>query len=401
MMLYDVPAMITMRCTSTVVRAGLVLVIFALLIVYVPMSRSITAAQPAPIQDMCPQIGLQALPADITPPSGVIITAFDRRTLWAVNVDRRTRFPLENTRPCATNCRLSPDARWLSYLDPQTAAFSKMRLDGAARTPLLPPDTATEVFWWRGETLLVWSPEHKAALYDPQSGAREPLHNAEGAISIQPGGRWALKLRYAQGDFYRVLVNLRDGQTAEVQLDIEQANGRATAWSPDGTWLAYTSPVTDGMGLFGVRPEDAQIVQWTALDGAVRIGGQTPAGGLSWSPDGNKIAFWLTPLIVSVPDATPEATIEPITQAEAYLHVLDIQTGETRRYCGFSVTEYTPQPPRLVWSPDSAYLAFKANPPDDPRGYLLVGLNVESGVYSVLSEGIYPSAEVVAWGLLP
>jgi hypothetical protein len=84
------------------------------------------------------------------------------------------------------------------------------------------------------------------------------------------------------------------------------------------------------------------------------------------------------------------------------IHVVDLDSGVTRSYCGFTTTEHTPDPPLLHWSPDGTHLAFSGNIPSDDKGYLLLALNLENGVFTELSNGIYPvlgSADVVAWGL--
>jgi hypothetical protein len=89
---------------------------------------------------------------------------------------------------------------------------------------------------------------------------------------------------------------------------------------------------------------------------------------------------------------------------DAVLHVLDLDTGQVRRYCDYSTFEHTPNPPRLVWSPDSSHVSFGGNLVNDMRGYLLLALNIETGVYTELSEGIYPalgSPDVIVWGLPP
>jgi Tol biopolymer transport system component len=253
-----------------------------------------------------------------------------------------------------------------------------MRLNGAQRTPLT--DRATEVLWWNENTLLVWSPEHQAAfLSDNQLMSVE---NSQGAISIQPGGLWALKLRYNGEDFQRVLVHLENPDQAPLALGTEYPNLRSSAWSPDGKWLAYVALDSDARAqIFRADPQTGQIVQWTHL----AAGGEI--SGLNWSPDGNKLAFWVTPL------TKDEA-------GEGRIHVVDVPTGELVRYCGFAVTENQVNLPRLIWSPDAKHIAFKMNPEDDGRGYLLVALDVESGVYIELSDGIYPGAEVIAWGKL-
>lgn len=339
-----------------------------LIVIIVLLFGFVTVEAQREIVDVCPVEGIQVTGER---PNGVIITAFDKRNLWAVNLDRKTRFPLEGTRPCGTNCHLSPDFLWMTYLNPVDAVFSKMRLDGAQRTPIT--ESAADVLWWSEDRLLVWSPEHQAALLEEATGESELLPNAKGAISIQPGGTWALKLRYDGENFQRVLMNILDNTA--IELGAEIAGFSTATWARDGEWLAYLSQFENGVEVFGISPAEGEPEQWTVFPE-----GQTPLGGLSASPDGNKLAFWTTP------------------QEESTLHIYNLLTRETRRYCGVSVTE---APTRLIWSPDSTHVAFKANPEEDARGYLLIALNVESGVYIELSDGIYPAANLVAWGYLP
>ena len=88
----------------------------------------------------------------------------------------------------------------------------------------------------------------------------------------------------------------------------------------------------------------------------------------------------------------------------AVLHVLNVNTGEVQKYCSYSTTEHTPNPPRLNWSPDGTHVAFGGNVPGDDKGYLLLALDTSTGIFTSLSDGIYPSfggANIIAWGLPP
>lgn len=363
------------------------LLIVLIVLILAPIQTPPVRAQPT-VVDVCPFTGIQA--TTDPRPAGVILTAFDKRNLWAVNLDQKTRYPLEDTRLCGTNCHLSPDAKWITYLNPTDAVFSKMRLDGAQRTPLI--DGTTEVLWWDDDTLLAWSAEHQAAFLPDTGGEPEPIAYTQGVISIQPGGSWALKLEYNGEGFLRLLKNLGKPELEPLVLGIEAPYFNASAWSRNGRLFAYVSQTAFGAEVFTLNPEVDFATQWTFFADSVRIGGQASSGGLNWSPDGNKLAFWVTPLTGDDP---------AVDTGEAVIHMVDFETGETRRYCGLSITEHTPQPPRLVWSPDGTHLAFKANPEGDGRGYLLTALNVATGVYIELSEGIHPAADVIAWGLLP
>jgi hypothetical protein len=362
------------------------------------------SAQAADIQSLCPPTGLQPRGADFQP-GGIILTAFDRDSLWVYDIDRSRRYPLPDTKPCGTNCHLSPDFRWISYVNAADDSFAKMRLDGTQRTPLV--RYAANVAWWSPETLLVWTPG-RAAYLQPEAGGDREYLNVRGAYKIQPGGRWGLVMEYAGDDtFNRSLVNLElrglsgiAGQT--IALGRDEVYFNASAWSPDGAWLAYVAPgVYDpaasrtGGEIFGVQPGGVPI-QWTNLSGvygAVRINGQ--AGDLSWSPDGRRIAFWVMELL----GPNVEANV-----GSAMIHVLDVASGAMIAYCGFVTSEHTPNPPRLVWSPDGSHIALGGNVPGDDKGYLLMALNTGTGVFTVLSEGLYPTLggpNPIAWGYAP
>lgn len=348
--------------------------------------------------DLCPIMGLQARTADFTG-TGLILTTFDRRSMWVFNVDRSSRYPLDGTRPCKANCHLSPDARWVTVYNAADETFDKMRLDGSQRVPIA--KRVTDAQWWSEDTLIVWTAAHTPAFQKEGSDEREIISAAR-IFSVQPGGRWALKM-LLQGDYFvQTLVNI-DTPEQVYPLTPDTTFFNAYAWSPDGQWLAYIGKVTqDGKTsaeVFAVDPSFGAFPnQWTrfmvAGDGAVRIGGQSPTHGLSWSPDGRKLAFWVTPYAGNG-DPTPD-------DGDAMVHIYDVASGRLTRYCGLTTTEHTPNPPRLVWSPDSQYVAFGADIPDDPRGHILVALDVASGAFIELSAGLSTAlgtADVMVWGL--
>jgi hypothetical protein len=362
------------------------------------------ARSQAAVETICPGVGIQ----DVAPgfqPGGIILTTFDRAALWVFDIDRLRRYPLPETVPCTRNCRLSPDARWITYFNDATNAFNRMRVNGTERT--LITEYASDVEWWSDDTYLIWTPAGSAYLLPHDGGEREVL-DASGAISVQPGGRWGVVVEQNGDTFRRALINLElrglegvnDGRLV---LGEDRAYYNAQAWSPDGHWLAYIAPAevagtsAPGGELFAVAPGDSAPVQWTdlaSLYGAARINGLA-VGELAWSPDSTRLAFWVTEITGS----------DPLSNlGTAAIHMLDVATGDLSVYCGYSTTEHTPNPPRLVWSPDGTHLAFGGNVPGDDRGYLLLVLNAATGVFTSMSEGIYPafgSADVVAWGLAP
>ncbi|MEL6268194.1 MAG: hypothetical protein AAFR22_00125 [Chloroflexota bacterium] len=364
-------------------------------------------AQPTPV---CPSQTIQPQPPDFQP-DGIILTTFDREAIWVYNISGGNRYPLPETVPCTRNCRTSPDGLWLSRMESESGfAFYKMRFDGTQRT--LMANSATDVEWWDPQTLLVWTPDLKAYLVpeaDP-TAAREYL-DVRGVVNVQPGGRYALSVGQDEGgNFVRRLENLEVrgltgvAGTAPINLGADIPYYNSAAWSPDGTWLAYVGQgVFDeatnvyGSELYGIRAGDAAPTPWTNFHGAygaVRINGHMP-GDLVWSPDGTKVACWVIELI----------GINPLADTgNAVVHVYDVTTGALNAYCGYSTIEHTPNPARLVWSPDGSHVAFGGNVPGDNEGYLLLALNVADGTITELSSGIFPALgapDVIGWGRLP
>lgn len=334
-------------------------------------------------------------------PGGLILTAFDRSGLWVVDIDGRVRYPLDNTRLCGTNCRLSPDATSVTYLDGKEETYRRMTLDGVYRETLY-EDTANDVLYWSPDTLLIYTAGKRAYLQNA-NGSRVEI-DMSSIISLQPGGLWALALDYRDGVFVRQLLNiaLRNApDSARVEVGPEARYYNAASWSPDGQWVAAVVPVTEdgvtGGEIVVANPLTKESYQATELlvnGERLRIGG-IGTGGLSWSPDSRYVAFWGAPLTGD----DPEIDVEP-----ASLYVYDHEEGETRHYCGVTIEDITPEPPRLIWSPDGSHVAFAGNPPDDSRGSLLLALNVETGVFTELTDGmsnLLGRPNLLAWGRRP
>lgn len=387
------------NCMANRTWFGWIVVLLAALIM---IADGYVFAQDNEITQVCPVTGIRPR-GPLFPAGGIILTSFDRSAIWVYDVTNNRRFPLPETSPCGRNCRLSPDARWITYYNRLTQAFNKMRLDGTERT--LVAESANDVEWWGDDTYFVWTPAHRAYVQATNSPERRAF-DVRGISAVQPNGSWAVRVS-ADGDgFIRDLVKL-DEPNRIISLGVDSAYSNALGWSGDGARLAYVAPIRNsGLAatsseLYIVQPDAAapgnspvRATRLTDSLGAVRINGLS-VGELSWSPGHQKIAFWVTP--IRNPD--PAAADAPAT-----IHVYDVTTNEIRAYCAYSTTEHTPNPPRIVWSPDGTHLAFGGNVPDDERGYLLIAVNVESGTMIELSEGIYPTlgqANVIAWGLPP
>ena len=361
-----------------------------------------TFAQETGVTSICPATPIQARGATFQP-GGAIWTTFDRTATWVYEIDTGRRYPLPDTTPCGRNCRLSPDARWITYYNRPTQTFNRMRLNGTQRRLVI--ESATDVEWWSDTRFFVWTPAHQGFVYDESTQARES-YDVRGISTVQPNGVWGLQVlpRPDGESFSRALVDVNNHERL-IDLGVDTAYYNARAWSPDGHTLAFVAPLpvtgetASGSEILLVRPDENPLAPTTLTNlrsayGSARINGLS-VGELRWSPDGFKIAFWVTDVQGDDPFSEDNSAV---------IHVVDVATGATRSYCGFSTTETAPNPPRLIWSPDSTHIAFGGNVEDDELGVLLLALNIETGTFTRLSDGLYPAlgvADVIAWGLLP
>lgn len=334
---------------------------------------------------------------------GLIVTTFARREMWLVDLDRNMRYPLPDTLPCGPNCQPSPDRRRLLYVSPETSTFWVMNVDGSGRQQVF-PYFISALEWWDDSHWLIWPAAGGPAIQamDAAFSGSEPTRLADYSLfSVQPGGTFGL--RYAPGPAdWPILELVETGSGDSWQLAEARPFMGGAYWSPDGSQLAYlgAGERDAGLGLYGaelylITPGEAAAVRATNLAasyGAVRIAGVLEERAVSWSPDGRYLAFWVMEIIG--PDVAANV-------GHAVIHVLDTESGVVTAYCGFATNQHTPDPPGLIWSPAGQYIAFGVDVPGDERPALMLALDVGTGTYYEITDGMYAAYgtyDPVMWG---
>ena len=141
-----------------------------------------------------------------------------------------------------------------------------------------------------------------------------------------------------------------------VQLTRGDKTATSPKWSPDGKWLAFTSPrVADRNQVFAIRPDGGEAVQLTKSE--------TPVSSFSWSRDGKTLAFTAPDAPTDVQKARKEhlGDYEVVRRDYQHVHLWTVDVEEALRapVAGrqrtkgkdFSVSAFS-------WAPDDRAIAF-------------------------------------------
>ena len=136
-------------------------------------------------------------------------------------------------------------------------------------------------------------------------------------------------------------------------------------WSPDGTRIAYTTWTNEGGVRQNIQNRDQSAAIWTMkADGSDRrlVFERLPdqAWIPAWSPDGQWIAFTLSPQSAPATAADPQANVEPgqigppsSSSLGASIWLVRPDGSESRRVSAEGMDAVNP-----VWSPDGQLIAY-------------------------------------------
>jgi len=178
-------------------------------------------------------------------------------------------------------------------------------------------------------------------------------------------------------------VALVDVQSGKELAHENFANwGTLPSWSPDGKNLTIINRegTVDNFYLVSRDGGDFQrITDLASVSDFVSIPEYT------WSPDGQRIAFWLK----LEDDGQKDGT-------QSELAILDIPTRQVTRLCIPGISNFAYEPlsmnhPEPIWSPDGRYIMFTQwDDPAAPKKYNVLVVDTETGAVEKISENTAP-----------
>lgn len=193
-----------------------------------------------------------------------------------------------------------------------------------------------------------------------------------GSVALSPDGRfiaYSITMRDQPGRPSAQLwvMDLNGGKSTRLGGDRPASS---PVWSKDGKWIAFTGSDGDKRGLMIAHPDGSEM---TFL--AERHGSNSPlpgtGNGVTWSPDGKRIAF-----VSSTPgDVAAEAAGDPMVitrylykpdagegmtrfndNQRLHIFVIDIATKQVRQLTQGNYDEHS-----IDWSPDGKQIVFASN----------------------------------------
>ena len=217
-------------------------------------------------------------------------------------------------------------------------------------------------------------------LFGATSGKAQGLTSSDlsrlrsvGGVELSPDGRriaYTVTMRDRPGRPYGQLWIMDVATQKSVRVGGEKDSGGGASWSPDGKWFAFHEHQGEKGGLFVARPDGSEI---TLLASPGGTNSPLPGTGndLTWSPDGNQLAFISStpgpeaaeaagdPMVITrylyKPDAGEGMTRFNDNQ-RLHIFVVDVSTKQVRQLTQGNFDEHS-----IDWSPDGKEILFVSN----------------------------------------
>ncbi|MCB9134879.1 MAG: PD40 domain-containing protein [Anaerolineales bacterium] len=222
-------------------------------------------------------------------------------------------------------------------------------------SPELPP-----LFFFPGEVLHTWGNYvYYSAVIDP-SMTRIIFPKWESPYEVFPITLWDLDTNIELG-----------------RINTTDLFGKWPQWSPDGQWASFITDLRHDdrehfqQELFALNKvgEPKRLTYLSDQFESVAITTQ------SWSPDGTKIAFW-----VSLDENNP------IADPNKQLFVIDLFTGMVTNYCNFGDHSQS----GIIWSPNSKQLLVTASNLSNQQSPSIILLDIANEWASVFLNDALP-----------
>jgi hypothetical protein len=359
--------------------------------------ETIIAGQPnQPPGDILKLVSLEVapgLPSQANPPGTLLLMGYGDDRSIRLNFTQKTMLEFPESQRCFST---SPDGRWLAYClqeeEPSSEFLVVERFDGLERVSL-PLDREWEDFgktrWIDNQQLvfILWdhTQEYSAIMpvvivnpftreitelvsdypYMKSSGRGPGGINMDFVISTviyHPSLDLVVYPKRTNDGCFVVLWDRRL-QHPVVEVRDLYCFTHIPVWSPNDEQLAIAL-IPEG----GIQSDERSrnVHEWFTIsrEGDVQqlthftdfFEGSFIESPASWSPDGQRLAFWLT--------TNPSLCVE-----EEQLAVLEVKSRQVNYYClsGSAVISYN----FPVWSPDSRYIALEAFREGKPMVVLL------------------------------
>jgi hypothetical protein len=199
--------------------------------------------------------------------------------------------------------------------------------------------------------------------------------------AVSPDGTTVAYVRHESKDAPGALWTIGIDGSKQHQIVAATVAVEDPAWSPDGTWIAFTGVITDVRAPYLVHPDGSDLHVLPFMP-------ESTVGSPSWSPDGTSIVFSASPVFgdgvsdlwVMASDGTDVRNLTSTTDVDETdpvwspdgawiafatpegIEQIPAHGGTAQVLVPASGVESDRLPGQPAWSPDGRYLAFAFGP---------------------------------------